>query len=130
MSFHYPVLFECWANKGLNNVSFVYQIGVSFGPNLFGANFKARLFFTSEPCNEKYSFQEGHFAFGTLPVAFIWLGIDRKFEWEMMSKTSLVTNKWAFAKHQYVINTLIKISVLYLSSYPLISFQNSQELNI
>lgn len=87
----------------------------------------SRLCLKHEPCDEKYSLHEGHFASGTLSVAFIWLDIDRIFEWEMISRTSLVGNKRAFAKCRYIINTLTKISLLNLSSHPLIStYKNPQ----
>lgn len=58
-----------------------------------------------------------------------WLDIDIKFEWEMMSRTPLVSNKWAFEKCQYVINTLTKINLSDLSLPTNFHFQNSQEFN-
>lgn len=83
--------------------------------------FKSKTFCKAEPCNENYSLHEGHFASRMLSLASVWLDIDRKFEWEMMSKISLVSNKGAFSKCQYVINTLTEIRLLDLLSYPLIS---------
>lgn len=91
---------------------------------IYTDQFETDTSYKSEPSKIKYSLHEVHFASGTL--------IDRKFEWEMMPRISLVSNQWAFSQCQYVINTLAKIGLLDLSSYPWISnlsFENSQGFN-
>lgn len=109
MSFHYSFLY-------LRAKLTVWTSAISTD------QFETDTSYKSEPSKIKYSLHEVHFASGTL--------IDRKFKWEMMSRTSLVSNQWAFSQCQYVINTFAKVNLLNLSSYPwMFTFENSQGFN-